>query len=97
MATDISKNSGYGGEGANEAYNPPSAKSSTVRGSHMEKDAVGIQEGLSACSGFDSENPDFPMYDNMRDPITGNVKGRPQPYQDDAISVTSKGNKMSIQ
>ena len=96
MPSDASKYSGYGAGKANEKYMAPDHKPSTVRGSYMRKESSGVQFGLNAVSEFDSEYPKFPTYDNDRNPLTGNVMGRPNPYQSDAYGVSEKGHKMTI-
>lgn len=82
---------------ADESYNAPDHRPSTVRGSYMRGDSAGLSEGLSSISEFDSETSDrFPTYDNARNPKTGGVKGRPKPYSDDSHTVDSKGHKMTF-
>ena len=93
---DATKESGWGAGNANESYMAPDHKPSTVRGSYMRMESAGIEHGLNAMSEFDSEYPKFPTYNNARNPITGNVLGRPNPYQDDAYGVTEKGHKMTV-
>lgn len=80
---------GYKGE-----YVAPAHKSSTVRGSYMRDDSVGVKDGLSARSDMDSEHLYNVMYNNAVDPVNGNVRQVPKPYE--PMSVKEKGHTMQI-
>ena len=84
-----STHGGYQGE-----YVAPKHKSSTVRGSYMSDDSVGVQDGLSARSDMDANSLFNVKYNNAVNPVNGNVRQVPRPYV--SMSVTEKGHKMKI-
>lgn len=98
----INKHSGAGAGGpsgpepGSGAYMPGDHKPSTVRGSYMRMEGASIQYGLNSYKEFDSEALTFPTYNGARNPLNGNAREVPRPYQDDAYSVSEKGHKMTI-
>ena len=66
------------GHGAGDLgnYSPPAHKSTTIRGSYMRSEGVGVQYGLSAYARFDSENASDIGINYGRDPMTGNANER---------------------
>lgn len=97
MPSDIRAGGSAGyGAGVGAAYVPPERKATTIRGSYMRMESSGVEYGLSAHSEFDSESPTFPTYYNMADPNNGNSRETPNPYQDDAYSVSEKGHDFSV-
>lgn len=77
-------------------YNAPAHKSSTVRGSHMSKESVGVSYGLSAYSTFDSEEASDIDIDYSRNPMTGNATERVSGNPGGKSSVSEKGNSFEI-
>jgi|19_taG_2_1085344.scaffolds.fasta_scaffold00113_10 hypothetical protein len=74
------------GFSSSKDYSPPGHKSSTIRGAKMDDgDSVGVGTGLSALSGFDSENP--------LSPVVKNKTGRTSLGKK---SVKSKGESMDM-
>lgn len=64
-----STHGGFKGE-----YVAPAHKSSTVRGSFMSDDSVGVKDGLSARKDFDSEvSSDFKITESTN-PVNGNPR-----------------------
>jgi hypothetical protein len=80
---------GYKGE-----YNAPAATSSMIRKSYTSTDSTGVEDGLSARSGFDSESNACCAVNNEVDSLTGNPRQciKPRP----SMSVSEKGNSFSI-
>ena len=102
MPTDISKHSGHGAGGpagaepGPGAYMPGDHKATTVRGSFMRMEGVGVRYGLCCYEEFDSEALSFPRYNGARDPLTGNAPDRPDPYREGAYSVSEKGHTFNV-
>ena len=76
-------------------YVAPAHKASTIRGSFMSDDSVGVKDGLSARSDMDSESLfDFNV-NNEVNPVNGNprqnIKG-PRGTK----SVSEKGHKFTM-
>ena len=91
----------YGKSGANRAmggytgeYMAPDHKSSTVRGSYMSDDSVGVEDGLSMRHDMDSNYLHNVMYNNTPNPASGNPRQVPEPYV--SKSISEKGHKMEI-
>lgn len=80
---------GYKGE-----YNAPKHKSSTIRGSYMSDDSVGVEDGLSARSDFDSNSLASVSYNNEVNPVSGNPRQVPKPYV--SQSVSEKGHNFNV-
>ena len=79
---------GYKGE-----YNAPAHKASTVRGSYMSDDSVGVQDGLSARSDMDSESlHDFSV--NNATSNSGNPRSCIEPRG--SKSVKEKGHTFNM-
>jgi len=90
----MANKSGSFGAGVNGSASPPGATSTVSTGKGpMETDAVGVAEGLSARSGFDTEEHG-PTYNYERDALNGNATERPNPYEAD--SVKSKGKSFDV-
>jgi len=102
MPSDRSSMSGAGAGGPTGpepgpgAYMPGDHKATTIRGSFMRMEGVGVQYGLCCYSEFDSEALSFPRYNGARDPISGNAPERPDPYRDGQYSATGKGHTFTI-
>jgi hypothetical protein len=78
----------------NSNYHAPGHKASTIRPAKMDDgDSTGVGSGLSALSGFDSENPLNPDIDYAVDPVSGNSTERVSLR---SKSVKSKGESMEM-
>jgi len=77
-------------------YNAPAHKASTIRGSYMRKESVGVSYGLSSHSTFDSETASEIGIDYDRDPVTGNATERVDMNPGKKGSVSEKGNSFEI-
>ena len=103
MPSDRSKYSGHGAGGpsgpepGSGAYLPGDHRATTVRGSYMRMEGVGVKFGLCCYEEFDSEALNFPTYNGARNPLSGNAPERPNPYEDDSYNVTEKGHSMQFQ
>lgn len=89
MENAHSTHGGFKGE-----YKAPRHKASTVRGSYMSDDSVGVGDGLSARMDIDSQNLENVNYNNAVNPVNGNVRQVPKPYV--SMSVSEKGHKFDI-
>lgn len=91
MPSDVggSTHGGYKGE-----YMAPAHRASTVRGSFMSDESSGVKYGLCCRKDMDSEYLHNVMYNNAPNPVNGNVRQVPKPYE--SKSVTEKGHNFRI-
>lgn len=94
MPSDVNHGRGSSFGGYKGEYSAPGHKASTVRGSYMSDDSAGVGDGLSARSDMDSNHLFNVMYNNAPNPVNGNVRQVPKPYE--SKSVTEKGHTMRI-
>ena len=90
MPSDVNHGRGSSFGGYKGEYVAPGHKASTVRGSYMSDDMAGVEYGLSMGKDMDSNHLFNVMYNNAPNPINGNVRQVPEPYE--SKSMKEKGH-----
>jgi hypothetical protein len=80
------------GKRSNE-YSAPAHKSSTIRGSYMSDDSVGVSDGLSARKDFDSEMSSCVSMNNEAS-VSENPRACIEPRK--GYSVSEKGHSFTV-